>query len=389
MIMRSSILPLATTVFLGFGGTAVSASPEDCGPTVIVDKSIAEMAVGNWQESLTLSENALQILRQNEHIPVGPVYYRKGICEMKLQRWSEAMNSFELCYMARSKFGKIPAGNPYQKLALLKWGEAAVGAGNWALALTRFQKFIEERDKALDLYQKGSFYINVSICHLKLGDLSKGIENLEIALRNKAAFPTPEEGIVAGFQALVTAAIARHNEQALIDFMQVNSGDLCMEPILMSQYSGAFLKMAAETMAVDMERATFALFELVPATAVVLDDLRARLKKPAEPSDRAAMEEQLTALEEANQKGEVPEVVKLSATAYFEEKKGNLQGAFAAYQQLEEHYSNSAKREENLYHLVRTASLVSLPEEARKYTELYIKSFPASPRIPELTTHRP
>jgi tetratricopeptide (TPR) repeat protein len=117
---------------------------------------------------------------------------------------------------------------------------------NWELAITQFQKFLKERDKTRDKFSQGAFYINMAICHYKLGRIPEGNENLEIAIKNKERFPTPDAAIVAGFQALVTGAIEKRNEQALLDFIAKNRGELIIEPYAMHQYSRLFMKLAGD-----------------------------------------------------------------------------------------------------------------------------------------------
>ena len=78
----------------------------------------------------------------------GAIYYQKGVCEMKLKRWDEAMRSFETCYRDFPNAGTSPdSENPYQIMALCKWGEAAMGAEKWELASGLFAKFIGERTR--------------------------------------------------------------------------------------------------------------------------------------------------------------------------------------------------------------------------------------------------
>jgi tetratricopeptide (TPR) repeat protein len=332
---------------------SVPAIAQDESLETLAAKSQAAMKAEQWQQALEFNNQAVSRYGQNEPFrkygaQFGAIFYHKGICEMKLKRWQDAMRSFESCYRDFPNEG-ADRGNLFQKMALLKWGEAAMGAEQWELAVSRFTKFRDERNTLSDDFARGAFHINQAVCHYKLGHFPEGNENLEIAIHNKADFPTPETGIVAGFQGLVEAAIAARNEQVLLDFVGKNRGGLVIDPVAMERFSGAFLKLAGDALAAGMQRAAIALYQFVPAT-------------------------------------EAGETIKLAAIALIHEKHGNIRGAFAAYQQLERYFPAAANREESLYQIVRTASLVGEDELARIYAGRFSKDFPKSPRLEEIRT---
>ncbi|MEO7099724.1 MAG: tetratricopeptide repeat protein [Luteolibacter sp.] len=370
---------------------AVPARAGDIGLTGLAEQSSAAMEAGNWQAALDLSNRAVQHYGQNNPLEsfgaqFGVMYYRKGVCEMKLKRWDEAMASLEICYrdFPNDDAAAEGGGNVSQKLALLKWGEAAMGAENWELALSRFRKFLEERDKARDRFPQGAFYINMALCHYQLGRIPEGNENLEIAINNRHGFPTPDDGIIAGVQALVATAIAKHNEQALLDFLEKNRGGLVSEPYVMHRFSRVFLKLAGDVTAADMQRAAMALYQFVPSAEIALEEARARLKITNEPSEKELLQKDIAELEAERKGNNAPEMIRLVGIAYLHEKNGNVRGAFAAYQQLESLYPASQNREENLFNLVRTSSIVAGPDITRGYAETFLKDFPKSSHVPEL-----
>lgn len=321
----------------------------------LVDGARLAMKGQKWQQALDYSTQAVTRFGKDEPLrnygpQFGAVYYHKGVCELKLQKWQEAMQSFEICYRDFSNVGAVAAReNHFQKMALRKWGEAAMGAENWELALSRFSKFLEERDKTRDRFPRGAFYIDLAICHYRLGHLAEGNENLEIAIRNKEDFPTPEVGIIAGFQALVRTAIEKHDEQVLLDFIGKNRGELIIEPEEMRPYSVVFLKLAGDALAADMQRAALAVYQFIPSPG-------------ADPA----------------------EGVRLAALALIHEKNGNVRGAFAAYVQLETYHPAAANREDSLYQLVRTATLVGEIHIAQGYAHRLLKDFPQSKHLADI-----
>ena len=375
---------------------AVTAQAQDEDLGTIVDKALLAMKQEKWKEALALNTQAVTRFGKNNPMQLfgpqfGTIYYRKGLCEMKLKNWDDAMKSFEICYRDFPNAGN-QGGNIFQKMALLKWGEAAMGAENWELAISQFKKFLVERDKTRDKnFPQGAFYVNMAICHYELGKIPEGNENLEIAIKNKEKFPTPDAGIVAGFQALVNGVILKHNEQALLDFIEKNRGELVIDPYAMHRYSRVFMKLAGDAIGVDMERAAFALYQFVPSTDSAIEDAQVRLKSMGQLRTvedgpnflvRKDIDADLTALEADRRGKKAPEMIKLAATAFLHEKNLHIRGAYAAYQQLELYYPASEKREDNLFNLVRTSSLVAPGADTQRYAELFLKDFPNSAHVP-------
>ncbi|MES2660294.1 MAG: tetratricopeptide repeat protein [Verrucomicrobiota bacterium] len=377
----------------------VSAFSQDATLESLIEGSRVAMKEKNWEQALELNTRAVTRFGSNQPLreygaQFGIIFYRKGLCEMKLKRWKDAMLSFETCYRDfPNDAGVKEGGNNYQKLALLKWGESAMGAEEWELALARFAKFIEERDKVRDKFPQGSYQVNLAICHYKLGRIAQGSENLEIAIRNKANFPTPDLGIIAGFQTLVSSVIENRNEQALLDFIGKNRGGLLIEPYEMYQFSPVFMKLAGDALGVGMRRAAMEIYQFVPSTDVAIDDVRARLKAMGTADQikdgnrtftRKTLEENLETFEADRRGKRATETIKLAAVAFLHEASGNFTGAFAAYQQLEQFYPGAEKREENLFNLIRVASRVGLGAEVRSHADTFMKAFPESKSLAEV-----
>ncbi len=374
---------------------AIPAAAQDDDLGTLVNNALAAMKEEKWPEALALNAQAVERYGKNQPLKLfgpkfGSIYFRKGFCELKLKKWNEAIESFETCYRDFPN----PTGsreNPFHKMALLKWGEAAMGAQNWELAISRFQKFLEERDKARDTYPQGAFHTAMAICNFKLGRIPEGNEHLEIAIKNKERFPTPDAAIITGFQELVSAVILKRNEQAFIDFITKNRGDLAIEPYLMQRYSRLFMKLAGDAIGAEMDRAAMALYQFIPSTEAAIDDIKARLKSlgplatvtdGASTLNRKQLEEDLAALEADRRGKQSAEMITLAATAFLHEKNGNVPGAFSAYRQLELFYPTSEKREDNLFNLVRTSSMVGSTAETQSYAENFVRKFPDSRHIP-------
>lgn len=366
--------------------------------------SLTAMRAGEWAKAHDLLAKACARFDARAPTIFGPKFgwfwYHKGYCELKMKQWEEAMKSFEVCYKKypnknAGAAGQDPAAqgsfNHYHKKALLKWGDAAIGAQEWDLAVRQYKKFLEERDQKRDTYQRGAFNINMSMAHFKLDKISDGIGYLETAITNKETFPTPDEGIMVGFQALVEAVIAKPNEQALVDFLNKNRADVILDPFQMHKFATVFMKLAADALEAELDRSAFELYAMVPSTRAAIDDIEARLKQIgnierrfADPprSNRQILKGDLVAdLEELKKQwrsGDPHEVIATAATAYIHENAGNVRGAFAAYEQLEHYHSGAEKREKYLYNLVRTSAIIGEVLITEKYGSRFLNDFPGS-----------
>ena len=369
----------------------------------LVDNGLKAMNANAWEEALKFNSEAVTRFGGNPKMALqlhgaqfGVIVFRQGVCQLKLKKFAEAMKSFESCYKDYPNGGagaNAGGGNIFNKMALLKWGEAAMGAEQYELAITQWKKFLEERDKVRDKYPQGAFHINMAICHYRIAKLPEGNEHLEIAITNKNTFPTPDEAIVSGFQAMVTAAIEKKNEQVILDFIGKNRGALIIAPYAMQRFSKIFMKLAGDAIGAGMTKTALYLYQFVPSTQAAIDDLRSRIKDMgnlakipdgASSLDKARMEAELAALESEQRGNKAVEMIKLAAIAYIHETGANIHGAFGAYLQLEKFFPKAENREDNLFHLVRTSSVISALSYTQKYGEVFLKDFPESKHKPSV-----
>ncbi len=353
----------------------------------------AAMQAEHWEEALKLFDRCIELYGKDALKKFGPSFganwYRKGVCEAALGRPEAAVKSFETCYRDFPNKGKARE-NIFHKKALLRWAETACKMDKPEEALRLFQKFLAERDRQNDSFDPGSYYLSVAVCHLKLGNLVLGAENLETAVRNKNGFGAPDSGIVGALQRLAAAAIEKKDERVLLTFFEGVRGSLAMEPFEMAAYPGEFVKLANDMLAAGMDSAALAVFRLLPASEAMEEDLRAKLEllgqatQMVRPGGRALpkseLETRLATLEKARREGNSHEVLLLEATAGFHEKRGNLRGARAAFAELDARFPNSPRRADQLFHLVRLSSALGEAEESAKQAAKLTAEFPDSPR---------
>lgn len=357
-------------------------------------EALAAMEGGQWEQALQTLDRCIEThgIKAMERFgpSFGVTWYRKGMCEMRLQRWEAAARSFEICYRDFPNKGKVLA-NRYNKRALMRWGEAARAAGRPEEALRLFKKFLAERDRQTDEFEPAIYYIQVALCHLQLGDLMLGAENLETAIRNKGGFATPDTGIVAALQLLVAAAIAKNDENTLRAFFESNREALVMPPVEMAGYSDSFVKLATDARGAGMDAAALAIFRLIPSTEDMTKELRNKIAAMGEQAEiseggrklvKAQLQARLDAIERARREGTPHEVLQLEATAAYQEKQGNLSGVREAFAELVERYPRAQRRADHLFHLVRTSAALGEPQEVEKQAAKFLEAYPDSPLSP-------
>lgn len=334
----------------------------------LLPESLAAMKAEKWEDALGMLTKTTAMNPEEASRGFGPqygvVWYRRGICEMKLKRWDEAIRSFETCYRDYPNRGPS-GGNLYQTKALLKWGESAVGAKRWEIAISRFHKFLVERDKTRDKFQPGAFYVTLGVCHFRLGQIPEGNEQLEIAIRNRETFPTTPDQIAVGIQALVAAAIENKNEAAVLDFLSSNHSALGFEPHRALAYATVYLKLASDAGASGMHRSALALYQQVPDPERAAIELKGRLDSSgANPPELAAALKQL----EENSRSETPiGLLRLAGWASAQEALGNQQLACEARERIVRDYPDSPLSQENLLRLtsIRVGVAQELEREGR------------------------
>jgi tetratricopeptide (TPR) repeat protein len=395
---------LAGASLLGMAPTQVSALDiqEE------VPLGIKAMRESNWEQAQGIFAKIIEAYGERGKRlfggRFGVIYYNKGFAELKLatsfkrlggeENMGKAVDyatlakeSFTNCYKCPSDdIGK----NPYHKKSILYKGQAHQAVEEFAEAITSYKKFLAEREKK-DSFNSGMFNINMAICHFKIEEpqIVEGIAYFETALKNKDRWNTPNAAIVTAFQALTKAVIITENERALIDFLNQNRSAITLRPFQMVQFGPFFQKLATEALEVGMEEAAYNLFALIPGTEVALGELgvikeklvlysRSGIKDGSDLIYKERIDKWSSDLRTKDRAGDPPEVLALTALAFTHESNGNTRGAFGAYEQIELYFNKSERREENLYNLVRTSSVISEVFITEHYGQIFLNSFPDS-----------
>ncbi len=339
----------------------------------------------------------------------GEIFYSKGFCEFKLgkdlialggdenvTKGSEYLNmaieSFKQCRKipsdARSKNRKFHK-------CLLYLGQTEQALQEFSLAIKTYKKFLEVRDPEKDFYNIGMYHINMAICHFKLKkpDLAEGSKYYTNAQKNKDKWEVPDNAIVTAFKDFASAAIVENKEQVLVDFINENRAEITLDPYKMYQFTPFFRKYASEAFSKNMVKGALSLYALMPGTIETKEDLAARKVtvigyKRNIIRDSYFNKNDLISVNQIKiddkkvkasyKSGDPHELLALRSLAYTYESEGYVRGAFGAFELLELYHSDSKDREDNLFNLVRTASLISEVMDTEKYGRRFLELFPES-----------
>ncbi|MGJ8655345.1 MAG: tetratricopeptide repeat protein [Akkermansiaceae bacterium] len=381
-----------------------------------VPAAIAAMQDKDWAQAKGLYD---KIIKENGERgkalyggKFGFIYYNKGYTELQLAKqiagaggkknleqskkmYEAAKQSFNMC----RKFPTDDKGeNQFFFKALLYLGQAEQALNECKEAIAHYKKFIADRDpekRGEDTYHIGMFNINMAICHFKLEKpaLAEGLVYYETALKNKDKMRVPDAAIVSAFKDFAAAAIVDNKEKMMVDFVNNNRGVLTLDPYQMYQFIPFFRKYAAEAFSKDMVDGAFTLYALMPGTIETEEDLSV-YDKDLIGYTRAGVADgfinrnarqsvgqiqgDLKHIQKSIKDGEPHELLALRSLAFTHESEGYVRGAYNAYKSMENYYPKTKGREDNLYNLVRTSSLIGEVMETEKFGRLFLKRFPDS-----------
>lgn len=379
--------------------SGVPDSPENLQLGELVTHSITLMQYKQWKKALEFCDQAIKDEGDGALEQWGPlfgtIYYRKGICEMKLEKHGAAAASFEKCYKDFPNKPQAQNKNEFEKRALFQWAKAEMGQEEWQKALDLFQKFLNEREHPRDSFSQGDFFVSRALCYYKLRQVVPGNQSFESALQNRLAYRVPTAAILNCFREMVEAAMEKQNEQAIVDFIKKNRGSIIAEDHEMYPFSGVILKLAGEALKADMKRASILLYQLMPCTEAAIEQSQKITqdigKLPGVMSKvsgakyaKEEMEKRVKRLQEEMDSPKSIEISQLTAIAFMYEKQGNVRGAYAAYRQLEDYFPHAERREDNLYHLARTAFMVDGGANALPDAKKFLAEYPDSKHAPSI-----
>ncbi len=391
-------------------------SPVALGQGIDAEMTNSYTAMQNqeWEKALSLLQSIHDNVGERAFKLYGPrfgtVYFRKAYCELKVAQqaaragdadraaeyYEKAAESAKTCYIVY-KNDKVQAKdkndgvNMFEKRTIHMHGEAQQGLGNYQEALNLYDQYLRERDKDRDkLYPTpGVFALNRAYCCFSLEEpqLEKGIEFFESALVNKEAWRSANPFIMRTFQVFTAAVVKSKNEQAMVDFLTKNRKYILLDPYEMYEFVPVFLQSGAGLLEANMYRGAYECYSFIPESKVVVEDLNARLASLAgTPGIRDGrktitadeINKTLSRVEEKIASGDPVDTAVLNALLFLHDKAKNTRGVYAILQQLESFYSNSAKREDNLFNLTRVSAVLGQHMETEKFGSRFLAAYPDS-----------
>ncbi len=407
------------TLAVTLAGTAlVGVMPQNASADIGEDvpAAISAMEDKEWVEAKGLFDRVIKNYGERGKAiyggKFGIIYYNKGYTELQLGKkltasggeaaLTQAAEMFEAAKESFTQCRNFPTDdkgeNVYFFKALLYLGQAEQAMGECQSAIANYKKFLADRDpnkEGKDKYHPGMFNINMAICHFRLEKpaLAEGLVYYETALKNKEKLRVPEAAIVSAFKDFAAAAITEKKEKMLVDFVNNNRGILTLDPYQMYQFIPFFRKYAAEAFSQDMLSAAFTLYGLMPGTTQTAEDLSV-YEKDFVGYTRAGVadgfinrnarqsvtqvQNDLKHIQKSIKAGEPHELLALKSLAFTHESEGYVRGAYNAYKSMERYYTKTKGREDNLYNLVRTSSLIGEVMETEKFGNRFLKKFPDS-----------
>lgn len=365
----------------------------------LVTHSITLMQFEQWEKALAFNQQAIKDEADGALEQWGPlfgtIYYRKGICEMKLKKYGDAAASFEKCYKDFPNAKNAMNENEFEKRALFQWAKAEMAKEEWQKAIDLFQKFLNEREQKRDSFSSGDFFISRAICYYKLRQVVPGNQDFESALLGKLAYRVPDAALLNCFREMVEAAMEKKDEQAIVDFIKKNRGGIITQDDEMYPFSGIILKLANDALKAEMKRAAIMLYQLMPTTELAIDLAKdkakgigslpkVRSRVSGATYEKEMLEKRVSRLQQEMDNANSIEIVQLMALAFMHEKEGNVRGAHAAYRQLEDYFPHAEKREDNLYNMARTAFMVDGGSNALPDAQKFLAEYPESKHAPAI-----
>lgn len=151
----------------------------------LVQWQIKLMQQEKWRQALEFCEQAIKDEGNGALQSWGPlfgtIYYRKGVCELKLEKWAEAMESFRICHEDFPNKAGAMNENQFENLALLRWADAAIGAEQWKQALTILDEYFQVAKQPRDNSSMADYYKRRAKCYHELGLHQERDKALEMA----------------------------------------------------------------------------------------------------------------------------------------------------------------------------------------------------------------
>ncbi|MCB1061626.1 MAG: tetratricopeptide repeat protein [Verrucomicrobiae bacterium] len=382
------------------GGRAQIGNPQEqiaANPAGAYNLILMALSRQEYQKGLEIVDEVIRYWGPKAKEQFGPgfghFYYLRGLLQMGLGRYPEAMGSFRTC---REEFTndlinvegvreRPKLANRFRTHALAQEGACLMILGDYASAVEKLKGALAEAGDTQ--IRTDVIGLNLGRSYLRNGDLEQGRELLQKALDSQSL------GLDLKRRAFMILAEDWSREVPFEEVQSLlwNYGHLVKEDIRAHRWERnpifAFLGRNALEHQEPLRALTWYGFLLNPQELVahrqgVLDQLNR--ESPRTPEDAASLEarkqEAATGIVEAESM--VAAMLLGVGSGHYQLK--NFSGAFAAFRQIADFYPEHRNRPDALYNLVASAVQLGLWPEARQYGRVFLDEYPEHPLVSEV-----
>ncbi len=422
----SSLFALAT------GAALLVALPQTAvaqGINELVGKAQLASKENNWAEAYPLFKQATELYEPENGVELygaqsmAFIWFNRGRGAQELGKiaargadeaskkqanelYQDAIDAYTQCGKVGTDLKENPQKNRINHLigqCLLSMGKPEEAIKAWDTFTAAYTKRNSTEAFVLDGQGKGKFILDRSIAFFRKAepDLKEGLKGLDyLALpKTKQRYKITGPAIVLGFQAFCQATLKEVEkakdsqsrkdrlEKSLITYMIRHRDTLTLSPYQMYNFTPLFIKLSIDCKKLGLDKAAFMFQSFLPSSIESKEDMELKLanlggyKGMVDHHDNvftAEITQSLSNFETQVGKGEPHEITQNLVLADYHESEGNSRAAFAIYEMIELYHSDHPKREDWLFHAVRTSYLIKDAAKLELYGHRFRSDFPQS-----------
>ena len=386
----------------------------------------------NWKDAYPLYKQTTEIFKEDKLIrilgdAIAYFWYRRAQSasivakDLKFKQ-DEASKTqrIKLLQEAITYYGKCNTygtiqNNPRKNYAIFNIGKLQKELGNHEDAIKSFKKFRSNYNKQIpneyDLIDGKQRAVlihlqTVSVLKQKNPDLDQGEKGILWLLQssNRTNYRIPSPVVTSVFHAYCSAINLVANEaqknkeldtvnsleKRITSFISKHRGLLKVEPYMMHQFTDSTLNLSLQMRKLNMHKASFAIQSLLPNSIAMQQDLEQKLRNLDKAKftldvynkvEAQELKRGISNVEKKSKEGKTHEIIQHLSLASYYDNEENHRSAFAIYETLELYHQNNPKREESLFHLVRTANNIGAVEKTYLYGRRFLDLYPKSKHV--------
>ncbi|HUF62453.1 MAG TPA: tetratricopeptide repeat protein [Verrucomicrobiales bacterium] len=356
--------------------------------TSLFNRGVSHMESDEWEQAHASFSRIVEVFGTDDPMTFygpqfGVIYYHKGLCEMRLGRYDEAIGSFETCHRQFPNRvlddAETPSINKYWKVSVFEWAAALQQVEDYESALRKYKEFLELKPEP-GSFKPAAYFINIGICYIKSRKVVEGETEIAKAFDKKDEYGATAADLWRALVVLARGWMAveegeREATQARgVKFLNTYRHLLAQDHFLMSGYTSTLLVLGQEATKADMSSLALQLYSYVP------DSQRAILEADVfhTPGGRMAPADQRKrdGLKAAVDSGDPPEINAFFGIAQAYQNRGDNRAGMVIYEQLANRYLKSKNRPEILHAATAMAAGIGEMLKAQKYGLIFLEQYP-------------